>query len=314
MSEKKIIPSVEISIVIPVYGADYVLEELYFRLVSVLERITDRFEIIFVNDASPDDSQSIIERLALSDCRVRGIKFSRNFGQHRAIAAGLDYCRGRWVVVMDCDLQDAPEEITRLYQEAQKGFDVVIGYRRQRRDHILKVAMSRAFHHIFRYLADSKTYNQIGNFGIYSRTVIESINSLREQNRSFGLFAIWVGFKRTEIDVEHAKRKFGESSYSWRKSVALATDSIIAHSNKLLTIAVQIGFLMSFLSFGIAFWYLIGYFFFTRPLEGWTSLLVSIYFVAGLIISAVGVVGLYVGKIFDEVKARPLYIIESTTF
>lgn len=305
---------IEISTVIPVYGADYALEELYTRLVAVLEKITDCFEIILVNDASPDDSQSIIERLALTDSRVRGIKFSRNFGQHRAITAGLDYCRGDWIVVMDCDLQDIPEEIERLYQEAKKGFDMVIGYRKQRQDKILKVVMSRLFHYFFRYLSQSKTYNQIGNFGIYSRAVIDNINAMREQNRSFGLFAIWVGFKRTEIDIQHSKRRLGKSSYSWKKSFTLATDSIIAHSNKLLTLSVQLGFIMSTVSFGVAFWYLIGYFFFTRPLPGWTSLLVSIYFVAGLIIATVGVVGLYVGKIFDEVKRRPLYIVESTTF
>jgi len=303
-----------ISVVTPVYGCCASLEELHKRLCAALSSITNDFEIIMINDESPDDSWLIIQALSKRDARVKGINLSRNFGQHYAIAAGLDFAQGDWIVVMDCDLQDVPEEIPNLYQKAREGYDVVVGRRTKRQDGLFKKTLSRVFYKVFAYLSESKVDNRIGNFGIYSQKVIHSIRQFKEQNRSFGLFAIWVGFKRIEIDVAHSARVCGKSSYTFRKMMHLAMDSIIAHSTRLLLLAVNLGFAISMLSLIYGGWIILRYFLWSVPVIGWTSLMVSVYFSTGLIIGTIGIVGLYVGKIFEEVKGRPLYIIESTTF
>jgi polyisoprenyl-phosphate glycosyltransferase len=305
---------VDLSVVVPVYRSKESLNELFMRLNDVLLRISSRYEIILVNDASPDGSWQIIQELACEDNRVRGINLSRNFGQHYAITAGLDHVRGDWVVVMDCDLQDVPEEIPKLYNKAQEGYDLVVGRRILRQDTFLKKIGSKFFYSVFAYLTGSRIDNRIGNFGIYSRKVIQSILALKEQNRSFGMFALWVGFRRIEVDIEHARRPHGKSSYTFKRMVSLALDSIVAHSNKLLRFSVKLGFFLSFSSLLYALWLVARYFVWANPVVGWTSLMVSVYFTAGLIIGTIGIMGLYVGKIFDEVKARPLYIIDSTTF
>ncbi len=303
-----------ISVVIPVYGCAECLPELYKELSATLSKITEDFEIIMVNDGSPDNSWEIIKRLAREDSRLRGINLSRNFGQHHAITAGLDYAWGEWVVVMDCDLQDQPKEIIKFYETAKQGYDMVVGLRTRRQDNLIRRLASRLFYKIFGYLTDTKIDHRIGNFGIYSRKVIESIKLLREQNRSFVLSALWVGFRRKEIEIEHGSRLYGKSSYNFRRMFRLAFDSMVAHSNKPLSLIVRLGFTLSILSLIYAGWLVIRYLLWGVSVIGWTSLMVSIYFTAGLIIGTLGIVGLYLGKVFNEVKGRPLYIVESTTF
>jgi dolichol-phosphate mannosyltransferase len=303
-----------ISVVVPVYGCCSSLTELYTRLDVVLSAISVNYEIIMVDDASPDYAWEVIQQLASADARVKGIHLSRNFGQHYAITAGLDYANGDWVVVMDCDLQDVPEEIANLYLKTQEGYDVVVGRRANRQDLFFKKLVSKIFYQVFAYFTGSKIDNRIGNYGIYAQKVIVSIRRFREQNRSFGLFALWVGFKRAEIDVKHAKRTQGQTSYTFKKMLGLALDSIVSHSNKLLRLTVAFGFALSTLSLAYAFWIIISYFMWKTPVVGWTSLIVSLYLTTGLVIGNIGIVGLYVGKIFNEVKKRPLYIIDSTTF
>ncbi|MEQ8854499.1 glycosyltransferase family 2 protein [Gimesia sp.] len=303
-----------ISVVTPVYGAHDLLEELYARLIQALSQITEDYEIIMVNDASPDDSWCLIQRFATQNSRLKGVNLSRNFGQHHAITAGLEFARGKWVVVMDCDLQDQPEEIPKLYQTAQQGFDVVVGIRHTRQDTTIKKLCSRYFYKVFAYFTNTRIEHQIGNFGIYSRKVIRSILKFKEQTRSFGLFVIWAGFRRIEIPIEHAKRPTGKSTYNFPRMISLAFNSIIAYSNKLLILFVKLGFLLAGFSFLFTLWLLFRYVIWGIPVIGWTSLIVSIYLSTGLMIMVVGAVGIYIGKIFDEVKGRPLYLIESTTF
>ncbi|WP_051295243.1 glycosyltransferase family 2 protein [Azonexus hydrophilus] len=308
------VDKVDFSVVVPVYGCSSCLYELHERLRSSLRTITENYEIILVNDASPTASWEVICELSKQDSRVRGINLSRNFGQHYAITAGLDFSRGDWVVVMDCDLQDQPEEIIKLYRKAQEGFDLVVGRRINRQDGYFKKLGSRWFNLIFDYFTGSQLDNRIGNFGLYSKRVVNSIRSMREQNRSFGLFAYWVGFRRAEIDIIHAARKEGRSGYTLRRLVNLAIDSIVAHSNALLMLTIKTGFLMAVGSVLFSLWLAVRYFISGGGVTGWTSLMVSIYFTAGLMITCIGVVGLYIGKIFNEVKGRPLYIVQSTTF
>lgn len=303
-----------ISIVTPVYGCGECLHELYLRLDKSLSGITKSYEIIMVNDGSPDNAWEVIQELAHQDERVKGINLSKNFGQHYAITAGLDFVQGDWIVVMDCDLQDKPEEIPKLYKAAQDGYDVVVGRRANRQDSFFKKICSRLFNRIFVYFTGERIDHRISNFGIYARKVIQTISVLKEQNRSFGLFALWVGFRRNIVDVDHGRRPHGKSSYTLSRMVGLALDSIIAHSDRLLRLSVKLGLLLSITSLLYAILLVIEYFMSATPVAGWTSMMVSIYFTTGLVIGSIGIVGLYVGKIFDEVKARPLYIIDSTTF
>jgi polyisoprenyl-phosphate glycosyltransferase len=303
-----------ISVVTPVYGCAQSLPELHKRLVATLSAISSQFEIIMVNDASPDQAWDAIQELAVQDSRVKGINLSRNFGQHHAITAGLDFAHGDWVVVMDCDLQDKPEEIKTLYTKAQEGFDIVVGKRENRQDSFFKKLGSRAFYHAFNYFSDTSVNNTIGNFGVYSQHVIKNIRSLREQDTSFGLSATWVGFTRAEIKIEHNKRKHGQSSYTIAKLISLATGSITSHSNKLLHLSVKAGLTLSIGAIIASLWLIVKYFFLSKAVLGWTSTIVSLYFLAGLILFSIGITGLYIGKIFDNVKNRPLYIIKETTF
>lgn len=303
-----------ISVVSPVYGCEEALPELCERLHATLSKITDDYEIVLVNDASPDNSWEVICRYAELNSRIKGVDLSRNFGQHHAITAGLDFSTGDWVVVMDCDLQDVPEEILKLHNVAKSGYDVVVGLRSERKDTLVKKYLSKAFYYVFNRLSGAAVNNRIGNFGIYSRKAIKSIQRLREQNRSFGLFVCWVGFRRAEIDIAHAARPYGTTSYTFNRMIMLALDSIVAHSDRLLRLTVQLGIVLALLSFSIVVWIIFRFLYWGVPVIGWTSLIASIYLTAGLIIGAVGIVGLYVGKIFNEVKERPLYIVNATTF
>jgi dolichol-phosphate mannosyltransferase len=303
-----------ISIVTPVYNAELILPELHARLVRSLSQLTDNFEIIMVNDASLQNDWDVIKSIATQDKRVKGINLSKNFGQHAAISAGLEYCTGEWIVVMDCDLQDQPEEIIKLYQKSQEGFQVVVGKRMRRKDFILVKLFSKLFYNLFNYLTEQNLDNRVANFGIYSRKVIDSVRRYKEKDRSFGLLVALVGFSRVEVEVVHAKRPKGASSYNFRKKINLAMDHILSHSNKPLKLAVKVGFLFTTGSIIYGFWLIIAYFVYSNVANGWTSLMVSLFFLAGLIIAVVGMVGLYVGKIYDEVKERPLYNIAETTF
>jgi len=299
-----------VSVVTPVYGCSTCLLELYIRLVKTIETINPDFEIIMVNDGSPDNAWEVITDLCQKDTRVKGINLSRNFGQHNAITAGLDYAQGDWVVVMDCDLQDQPEEIIKLYNKTLEGFDMVIGRRKERKDKFFKKFTSKLFFKVFNYLSGVNMDNRIKNFGIYSKKVIKNIKNFREQSRVFGLYALWVGFKRIEIDIAHSPRPFGKSSYTLRKSTSFAFAIIIAHSNKLLNLTIKLGFLLSLSAFLYSFYLIFRYFIWGISIIGWLSLIVSILFSTGLLMCSIGVLGAYIGKIFDEVKNRPLYIVD----
>ena len=303
-----------ISIVIPVYKAEHCLDELYHRLQAALESISPDFEIVLVEDCGGDNSWQMIERLAATDPRVRGIQFSRNFGQHYGITAGLDYCHGEWVVVMDCDLQDRPEEIPRLYAKAQEGYDIVLALRGARHDPLLKRLTSSLFYKIFSYLADIKYDGNSGNFRIMSRKVVSNFRQMREQLRFFGGLVQWMGFPTASIEVTHAERFAGNTTYTFAKLWRLATETIIAYSDKPLRLAVRLGFVMAFFSFCYGAYILGRALIYGSPIPGWNSLIVSLYFIGGVIISILGIIGIYLGKTFDESKKRPLYIIRKATF
>jgi len=301
-----------ISVVVPVYGCSECLFLLYQRLKASLEKINPDFEIIMVNDASPDESWSAITELCRLDKRVVGINFSRNFGQHYAITAGLDRARGEWIIVMDCDLQDRPEEIGRLYAKANEGYDVVFAQRLKRQDNFLKKIASKMFHSTLSYLTDTEIDASIANFGIYRKNVIESVVQMREQLRWFPTFVNWVGYKQARMPVEHAKRESGKSSYSVKKLFDLAFNVLMLNSNKPLKLVLKFGFAVSFTAILYAAITLYRYLSGQIGVLGWASLIISIWFLSGVIIFVLGIVGIYIGRIFDQIKQRPLYIVKQT--
>jgi len=300
----------DISVVVPVYKAESCLAELYRRLVESLGRITQAFEIIFVEDCGGDGSWEIIKDLANQDCRVKGLQFSRNFGQHYGITAGLDHCDGNWVVVMDCDLQDQPEEIPNLYDKAQQGFDVVLARRGKRKDPFSKRISSWAYYKFFNYFADTNYDGQVGNFRIVSRKVADSFRLMRENLRFFGGLVDWMGFPTASIDVQHSERFEGKSTYTFRKLIRLATEIIIAYSDKPLRLSIKLGFTMATLAFVYGSYIMIRAMLYGSPVQGWSSLIVSLFFIGGVIIVNLGIIGIYLGKTFDEIKKRPLYIVK----
>lgn len=301
-----------ISVISPVYGCEACLHELCNRLFTSLEKITFDFEILLVDDASPDQSWELIKRLSSLDSRVKGIQLSRNFGQHYAIAAGLQHATGKWVVVMDCDLQDKPEEISRLYAKAQEGFDVVMGKRAERKDLILKRMFSRLFYKLLSYLTNTKHDRRIANFGIFHHKVIQAVLSMHDTIRHFPSMVQWVGFNRTSIDVEHSSRKHGKTSYTFKKLLHLSMDVILGFSTKPLRLMVKFGIYISLFAFLFALYNLYQYFSGGVDISGWTSLVISIWLLSGVIIFLIGTVGLYIGKILDGVKDRPKFIVSKT--
>jgi dolichol-phosphate mannosyltransferase len=303
-----------LSVITPVYQAEGCLEELYRRLVAALTPITAEFEIVMVEDCGGDRSWEIIGELARRDPRVKGVQFSRNFGQHYGITAGLDLCDADWVVVMDCDLQDQPEEIPRLYAKAQEGYDVVLARRGRRADTVARRFTSWLFYRIFSYLADTEYDGDAGNYRIISRKVVENCRGMREQLRFFGGLINWMGFPTASVEVAHAPRHDGRSTYTFGKLWKLAADTIIAYSDKPLRLSIRFGFIMSFLAFAYGIYILVRAWLYGSAVAGWSSLIVSLYFLGGIIISILGIIGIYLGKTFEEAKKRPLYIVARTTF
>jgi glycosyltransferase involved in cell wall biosynthesis len=275
-----------------------------------VEAITPNFEIILVEDASPDCSWTEIERLASRNSRIRGIKLSRNFGQHYAITAGLDAAKGDWVVVMDCDLQDRPEEIPAMFAKAQEGFDVVLARRVFRKDGFFKRISSKLFYRTLAWLTGSHQDETIANFGIYSRRVIQEIVGMRESIRYFPTMVRWVGFRQTTLDVVHAANTERGSAYSFSKLFNLGLDIMLAFSDKPIRLTVKLGLGIAFTGFLFAVFTLIRYLQGEIIVAGYASLIISLWVLSGFILVTLGMVGLYVGKTFEGVKNRPIYIVE----
>ncbi len=300
-----------ISVISPVYGCKTCLFELYFRLKETLEKITPDFEIILVNDASPDGAWEIIVELANKDKRVKGIDLSRNFGQHYAITAGLHYAKGEWVVVMDCDLQDQPEEIKKLYTRAKEGYDVVFGRRLKRKDGFFKRIGSKSFYTVYNYFTDSKFDNSVANFSISKKNVIDEFIQFSEHDRSFPLIIQWLGFNVGYTNIEHGERYHGKTSYSFRKLTHFASSSIISQSNKPLKLSIVLGLSFALFSFLFALYIIYKKIVLGIPVSGWASLMITIFFIGGLILVNLGIVGIYIGRVFNEIKGRPLFVIKS---
>lgn len=299
-----------ISVVIPVYGDKKLVNLLYKELLESFENIDADFEIIMVNDACPYGSGQEIEKIALIDNRVKFIDLSRNFGQHYAIKAGIDHASGDWLVVMDCDLQDNPKEIANFYQKAKEGHDVVFGIRAKRDDTFFKIALSKLFRLSAQLMKETSAGYDHGNYSIISKKVIDKFKNINDYNFNYCTVMDFLGFSPVYINIEKEKRAEGKSGYNIIKGIDLALKSIIAVSNRPLVFAAYSSFCMFILSFIFAVKLFLDYFMSGDKLLGWTSIMVSIFFIAGLIFVYLAILGLYVGGIFNEVKKRPLYVIK----
>jgi glycosyltransferase involved in cell wall biosynthesis len=302
----------EIAVIVPVYNGRSMLEELYTRLVASLSTITEGFIIVLIDDVAPDNAWPLIRKLGKNDERVKGIRLSRNFGQHYALTAGIDAVRARWYVIMDCDLQDAPEDIPILYNRANEGHDMVVGVRRKEGHALFKRLCSRAFYAIFRFLSGVQLDSSVGNYRIFSNRVADGFRNIREQLRFIPASFEWMGFDPAFVELAHYDRSRGQSSYTFRKLFKLASDTILAHSQTPLKIVAGFGIAMSAVTFAVACIFFGRALIFGTEVVGWASLMVTILFVASLQIALMGVMGIYIGKTFEEAKRRPLYIVKDT--
>jgi len=303
-----------ISVVSPIYLAETIVDELVKRIKDEVSIITQEYEIILVEDGSSDKSWEKIEENCEVDKRVKGIKLSRNFGQHYAITAGLQKSRGNYIVVMDCDLQENPKYIHKLVDKANDGNDIVLTIHKNREHGIIKNIFSIIFHRVFNWLVGNKNLRsgaQYGALSLLTRKVVQAFSEFNDYHRHYLSMIRWLGFTKTEIIVEHEQRFSGKSSYTLKKLITLAIDGIVSQTEKLLRYSIYTGFLFAIIGF-IAITYIVLLYFYQGFQSGWASTVVLIIFSTGLILMSLGIVGIYIGKIFEQTKNRPLYLIDQT--
>jgi glycosyltransferase involved in cell wall biosynthesis len=338
----------EVSIVIPIYNEDENIPELYKRLTDVMARLfsgqsetgkvmatecgkhslqsktfaemadaiqplEENYEIIMVDDGSIDHSWELIQELHQSDPRVKGLSFSRNFGHHIAITAGLDHAKGRAVILMDGDLQDPPEEIPKLYRKFKEGYDVVYAIRGEREDPVFKRATSWIFLRFLKKISQVEINLQSGIFRILSKRCVENMSGLREKSRLIVGLINWIGYPQTGVITERDQRYGGKSKYSLFKLFKLAWHGVTSFSYIPLQVATYFGFSVAAISFLMGIYMLCRKMFLGVPILGYASIIVSLFFLGGVILLVLGVIGEYIGRIYTEVQNRPLYVIKEET-
>lgn len=301
----------ELSIVSPCYGAPTQLRQLVDEITKAVAPLTDSYEIILVEDYSPDNSREIIRELCAADAHIKGIFLSRNFGQQSALNAGYDKARGNYVVTLDCDLQNPPAQIRDLYLKAKEGYDIVFATRRHRPDTFFMTQGSHVFNKLMGFLTDTQQDEAVAEFALFSRKVINAMKEMGDYHRYYPLMSQWVGFRTTTVDVEHAARTDGrKSSYSMKKRIELAVTTAVNFSTKSLRLIVYFGIFVTLAAIIGAIALTIKTIIVDEPVDGWATLFVSMWFIAGVMIMIMGVIAIYIGSIFNEVKRRPSYIID----
>ncbi len=298
------------SVVIPIYNEQENILELYRRLSETLKSLTDKYEVIFVNDGSSDNSLKMIKELSVRDSKIKYLKFSRNFGHQIAISAGMDYANGEAIIIMDSDLQDPPELIPKLVEEWNKGFDVVYAVRRKREgETFIKKFTASLFYRLFSKLANINMPLDTGDFRLIDRKVLESLKSIREKHRFMRGLVSWVGYNQTGVLYDREKRSAGKTKYPFFKMLKFSIDGITSFSLIPLRIATILGFIISSISFLLAIYFLLIKLFTNKMVQGWLTLADSILFLSGVQLIIFGIIGEYIGRIYEEVKGRPLYIV-----
>ena len=300
---------VYLSIVVPVLNESTLITELVRRIIINTEIITSDFEIIVIDDGSEDNTWKLIVESGVVEKRLRGIKFSRNFGHHYAITAGLHDADGEWVIVMDGDLQDRPEVIPELYKKAQEGFDVVFVSRENRPESLGYRLLQKIYYLVLRIVSGIDFNSKYANFSIINRNVVQAFKQFPETARFYGSTIKWLGFNQTEIFADHGKRYSGGTSYTFKKRLSLAGDILFSFADRPLKFSIYIGLFISFFSVMGASWILFSAMQFGYKVEGWPSTIILISFLGGIILTTLGINGIYLSRIFNEVKKRPLYVI-----
>ncbi len=301
-----------LSVVVPVFDEAAVLPELETRLFSVLAAACPDHEVVFVDDGSLDESPAILLGIAARNARARVLRFSRNFGHQAAVTAGIEHARGRAVVVIDADLQDPPEVIPDLLAKWREGFEVVSAVRAERLgEPPLRLFFIKTFYRVLQRIASVDMTPDVGDFRLIDRRVADALNRLPERNRYVRGLVRWLGFRHAEVRYTRAERFSGETKYPFTKLVRLALDGVTAFSNLPLQLVAYLGFAVFGLSVLLVLYALAGRLFSGETPEGWTSVFVAVAFLSGVQLVALGILGAYVSRIFEEVKARPLYVIAS---
>jgi dolichol-phosphate mannosyltransferase len=301
---------IDVSVVSPVYGCRPCLEELVDDIAAALAPQGLSFEVILVDDASPDEAWARIIELGATRPWLRGLRLSRNFGQHSAISCGIQHVRGDWVVVLDCDLQDPPAAIPALLDRARRDdLDVVFASRVRRKDSFFKRLSSWGFFRVLSWLTGMAQDESTANFGIYRRKVIDAVAAMPERDRSFPLMVRWAGFRTATEPVEHAARRHGETSYTLRKLLRLATNIALGYSEKPLRLVAMSGIACALVAFLMVGYSVLRWLDGSIQVAGYTSIMASVWLVGGMVLFSLGVVGLYVGQVFRNVQGRPYYIV-----
>ena len=302
---------VSTSIISPVYEAENIIIELVRRIEYEIQKITNDYEIILVDDGSTDNSWQVIELLCEKNSKIKGVKLTRNFGQAYAISAGLETSKKNIAIVLDCDLQEDPKYFHQLLKEYNKGFHVVLSNPKKRRHGFLKNLTSKLYYSILNILNDNTNsqISQNGTLSLISRDVINSFLKVNDYHRHYLAIIKWLGFSSTSIIIEQDKRYIGESTYSTKKLIKLAIIGLTSQTDRLLKISIYIGCLFSLFGF-FSIVYIVIQYFINGYQTGWPSIVILIIFSTGLILISLGIIGLYIAKIFEQTKKRPLYIIE----
>ena len=298
------------SIVIPIYNEEAVIPELYRRLAAVMDALDEPTEVILVDDGSRDRTFGMLSDLSKHDKRVKVLRFSRNFGHQIAISAGIDHARGDAVVLMDGDLQDPPEVLPSFIQQWREGYDVVYAIRKKRKENIFKRAAYAVFYRLLRKLSYLDIPLDSGDFCLMDKRVAQVVRDLPERNRFVRGLRTWAGFRQIGLSYERDARFAGEPKYTFGKLMKLAYDGIFSFSTVPLRLAVYAGFAFALVSFLGGMFIIYRKLFHQIEVQGWTSIIVVTTFIGGIMMMMIGVIGEYVGRIYDEVKQRPLYIVQ----
>ncbi|RPH29678.1 MAG: glycosyltransferase [Bacteroidales bacterium] len=304
---------VELSVIVPVFNEQEIIPQLYSRLNAAVESITPNHELIFVNDGSRDATLLGLINLAENDKRVKYINFSRNFGHQIAVSAGLDYCNGNAVVIIDGDLQDPPELIPELYKKYKEGNEVVYAKRTKRKgESLFKRITAKLFYRILKRITSIDIPMDVGDYRLIDRKIVDYLKLMPEQNKFLRGQIAWLGFSQTFVEFERDSRTTGRTGYPLGKMIKFALDGITGFSNSPLRLVTNLGFFISSIAFFIILYALYSHYFLHQTITGWTSLIISSMFIGGIQLLSIGIIGEYISRINSNVRNRPLYIVENT--
>ena len=301
-----------LSVVVPLYNEELVIKEMYARLTSVLIGSAIDYEIVLVNDGSRDNTIMFAKEICKDDAKVKLVSFSRNFGHQIAITAGMDRASGQIIVFIDADLQDPPEVIPEMIEKWKEGYMVVYGVRAKRKgESVFKLATASLFYRLLRKMTAVEIPVDTGDFRLIDRKVLEQLRTMREKNRFVRGMVSWVGFKQGKVEYTREKRFAGETKYPFKKMLKFALDGMLSFSQVPLKLSSGFGFLCAVASFFmLVYGFVSKYFYPETTIPGWTSVFVAIVFLGGVQLITIGILGEYLGRIYEEAKGRPIYIVE----